>query len=261
MVDDFCKFDDGAVILGEFPNVGVVELIHMLCPTKGIQLVIIDPDYENLLKINENDIDICSFVCRSMKVCESVCSKGSAAYIIGKVGSPGCRPFYRILIKLEQCTDWRLLNKIVWRKRRCEGGIDNYSECYDEIGYFVLGDGLGNELIQPKLFNSPFLDKPRSRFGKKSKNQKLYVPRNNVWLDISEMIKNKLSKNQKPEKLIEIPIQVHTKVGDLVFDPFSRHAVTAIVARKLGRRFIVVASSKKEFDYCVFELSKTKKNI
>ena len=219
--------------MGEFPNSDVVELIHMFCPTKGIQLVIIDPEYDDIIKFDGNDVDICSFVCRIMKVCESICSNGSAAYIFGKIGFPGCRPFYRILIKLEQCTDWKLLNKIIWRKRRCEGNVNNYAECYEELGYFVLSDGLGNEISQPKLFISPFLDKPRSRFGRKSKNQKLYMPRNNVWLDISEMIKNKLSKNQKPEKLIEIPIQVHTKVGDLVFDPFSKHAVTATVARKL----------------------------
>ena len=172
-MDDFYKFDDGIVILGDFPSDNVVELIHMFCPTKGVQLVIIDPDYESMPDLVGNDIDCCSFICRSMKICETICCNGSAAYLFGKVGLIKYRTFYRTLIKLEYCTSWRLANKIIWRKRRCEGGDNNYSECYEEIGYFVLGDDLGEESVNPKLFKQPFLDKPKSRFGKKSKDARV----------------------------------------------------------------------------------------
>jgi site-specific DNA-methyltransferase (adenine-specific) len=45
--------------------------------------------------------------------------------------------------------------------------------------------------------------------------------------------------NQKPEKLIEPFIKVHTREGDLVVDPFGGSGTTAAVAKRLGRRYAI----------------------
>jgi site-specific DNA-methyltransferase (adenine-specific) len=44
--------------------------------------------------------------------------------------------------------------------------------------------------------------------------------------------------NQKPEKLVERVIAASSKPGDLVVDPFLGSGTTAVVARRLGRRYL-----------------------
>jgi site-specific DNA-methyltransferase (adenine-specific) len=43
---------------------------------------------------------------------------------------------------------------------------------------------------------------------------------------------------QKPEKLVERVIEASSNPGDLVLDPFVGSGTTAVVARRLGRRYL-----------------------
>jgi DNA modification methylase len=43
---------------------------------------------------------------------------------------------------------------------------------------------------------------------------------------------------QKPEKLVERTILASSNVGDIVLDPFIGSGTTAVVAKRLGRKFI-----------------------
>lgn len=52
---------------------------------------------------------------------------------------------------------------------------------------------------------------------------------------------------QKPVKLIEKIIQIHSNLGDLVFDPFIGSGTTAIAAKKLGRNYIGFEIDKNYF--------------
>ena len=52
---------------------------------------------------------------------------------------------------------------------------------------------------------------------------------------------------QKPEKLIAKLILASSRQGDFVFDPFLGSGTTAVVARKLGRRFAGIEINR---DYC-----------
>jgi site-specific DNA-methyltransferase (adenine-specific) len=45
--------------------------------------------------------------------------------------------------------------------------------------------------------------------------------------------------NQKPLKLIEPFIAVHTDEGDLVFDPFAGSGTTGLAAKNAGRRYVL----------------------
>ncbi|HEV3041894.1 MAG TPA: site-specific DNA-methyltransferase [Candidatus Angelobacter sp.] len=53
--------------------------------------------------------------------------------------------------------------------------------------------------------------------------------------------------NEKPESLVEQFIQVHTRPGDLILDPFMGSGTTLLVARRLGRRAIGI---ELEEQYC-----------
>src|SRR6185295_17223940 len=63
-----------------------------------------------------------------------------------------------------------------------------------------------------------------------------------VWFDVPR-IKHKRDRDahpcQLPEKLMERILQLATNPGDLVFDPFCGAGTTALVAKKLGRQFVV----------------------
>jgi len=50
---------------------------------------------------------------------------------------------------------------------------------------------------------------------------------------------------QKPEKLLEIIIKASSDKGDLVLDPFMGSGTTAIVAKRLGRKWIGIEKEAK----------------
>jgi site-specific DNA-methyltransferase (adenine-specific) len=52
------------------------------------------------------------------------------------------------------------------------------------------------------------------------------------------MSENTKHPTQKPEKLVAKLLLASSKPGDLVLDPFLGSGTTAVVARKLGRRFV-----------------------
>lgn len=64
----------------------------------------------------------------------------------------------------------------------------------------------------------------------------------NLWTDLTvpfwSMPENTEHPTQKPEKLLAKLILASSHPGDLVFDPFLGSGTTAVVAKKLGRRYI-----------------------
>lgn len=60
---------------------------------------------------------------------------------------------------------------------------------------------------------------------------------------------NKLHSTQKPEELLYRIIAISSKQGDVVLDPFGGTMTTGAMAKKLGRRFIMIEREEK---YCRF---------
>jgi len=58
---------------------------------------------------------------------------------------------------------------------------------------------------------------------------------------------------QKPEKLMAKLILASTARGGYVFDPFLGSGTTAVVSRKLGRRFLGI---ERETEYCCWALKR-----
>ena len=81
-------------------------------------------------------------------------------------------------------------------------------------------------------------------------NYRLTHP-SNIWTDITipfwSMPENKDHPTQKPEKLIAKLILASSKEGDFVLDPFLGSGTTAVVAKKLGRRFCGIERNR---EYC-----------
>jgi site-specific DNA-methyltransferase (adenine-specific) len=83
-------------------------------------------------------------------------------------------------------------------------------------------------------------------------NYRLTHP-SNFWNDITipfwSMPENTDHPTQKSEKLIAKLILASSNVGDVVLDPFLGSGTSAVVARKLGRKFIGIEINE---EYCYY---------
>ena len=79
----------------------------------------------------------------------------------------------------------------------------------------------------------------------------------NFWDDISipywSMPENTDHPTQKPEKLLAKLILASSQPGDLVFDPFLGSGTTAVVAKKLGRKYCGIELNSQ---YCCWALAR-----
>ena len=60
---------------------------------------------------------------------------------------------------------------------------------------------------------------------------------------------NKLHSTQKPEEMLYRIIAISSKIGDTVLDPFGGTMTTGAMAKKLGRKYIMIEREKKYCEY------------
>ena len=65
----------------------------------------------------------------------------------------------------------------------------------------------------------------------------------------------KIHSTQKPESLLHRIILATTNKGDAIFDPFLGTGTTAVVAKKLGRKYFGIEKDKKYFKAAMIELT------
>lgn len=176
----------------------------------------------------------------------------------GGIGKKGFRPFFLFCSIIEHLPLIKFNNKflfgiknnltlvdfITWKKKRAIGTKKKYLFTREELVYLLKG-----ESDKPRIFNIPYLDKLRGYEGYNAKYpcKSPYLRRTNVWDDITEIFKGKDHDAQKPVKLAEIVIETHTNSGEWVADIFAGSGGTAIAARKLGRKFIVIEKDKNNY--------------
>ncbi len=219
-------------------------------------LIICDPPYGNIVdekwdKTKDDDETFSSWMIAWTRGWASCLVAGGAFYVWGGVGKPGFRPFMRYLLEVEQEKTFELANLITWSKKRAYGVQNNYLWTREECAYFVLGDAR-----RPRCFNVPLLGELRgyAGFNPKYPAKSEFYRRTNVWSDVNEIFRGKLHPTQKQQRVIEIPIEVHTQPGEWVIDPFAGAGTTAMACRRLGRRFAVVERDAKYYESMVARL-------
>jgi site-specific DNA-methyltransferase (adenine-specific)/modification methylase len=68
----------------------------------------------------------------------------------------------------------------------------------------------------------------------------------------------KVHSTQKPESLLHRIILATTNVGDSIFDPFLGTGTTAVVAKKLGRKYCGIEKNKTYFNAASARIDKAK---
>lgn len=272
-------FQNGFAIRGAFPNPDVIQAIHNISPEDRhprFPLIIADPPYGNIVdedwdRIETNDRKFCEWMIHWTMYLVPMLREGCALYVWGGVGKPNFRPFYRYLVEVEDRTRLTLSNHITWSKKRAYGVQNNYLFTREELAYFVLGDPK-----KPATFHIPLLTTKRGYAGYNAlyPAKSEFFRRTNVWMDVTEIFRGKVHPTEKPARVMEIPIEVHTdpvstsidhqNPGDRnswVLDPFAGSGTTALAAIKLGRKFVVVERDPKIFDEMVARIEKAEKGV
>lgn len=166
------------------------------------------------------------------------------------------------------CSDWQsslvipevaskyfmLRNRISWAREKGRAAANNWKNCLEDIWYFTKSDDFTFNLdavkVQRKVL-APYRDNagaPKDWSESDGQKLRLTAP-SNIWTDITvpfwSMPENTEHPTQKPEKLIAKLILASSNKGDMVFDPFVGSGTTAVVAKKLGRRFLGIERERK----------------
>jgi site-specific DNA-methyltransferase (adenine-specific) len=174
------------------------------------------------------------------------------------------------------CSDWRtstiifpylnahlkVRNRITWEREKGRGAKSNWKNNTEDIWYCTKSDDFTFNVDAVKLKRrviAPYRSKdgnPKDWQETRNGNFRLTHP-SNIWSDITipfwSMPENTDHPTQKPEKLIAKMILASSSEGHVVFDPFLGSGTTAVVSRKLKRRFCGI---ERELEYCSWSLKR-----
>lgn len=167
-----------------------------------------------------------------------------------------------IAVPAVACKYFTLRNRISWEREKGRAANNNWKNCLEDIWFFTKSDDYIFNLDAVKMQRpvlAPYRDHkgaPKDWQETNGKKVRLTAP-SNIWTDITipfwSMAENTEHPTQKPEKLIAKLILASSNEGDLVFDPFLGSGTTAVVAHKLGRRYLGI---ERERGYVALSLKR-----
>ena len=242
----------GHAVLGDSTTREALLLALDLCGGEA-PLIVADPPYGNVLPVGwdrwtGDQRDMVEWMLAWTQRWQLALLPNAAFYVWGGIGRPGFRPFFQYLTKVEGL-NFRMANLITWKKRRAYGVQHNYLFTREECAYFINGP----DIKKPRCFNVPLLEEKRGYAGYDPKHpaKSERYRRSNVWADITEVMRGKVHDAQKAQRVMEVPIEVHTQLGEWVIDPFAGSGTTALAAQRLGRRFLVFERDEATFETMV----------
>ena len=168
------------------------------------------------------------------------------------------------------CSDWKtstlifpvldkyfhVRNRITWEREKGRGARTNWKNNTEDIWFCTYGNNytfhidsvkVKRKVIAPYRYDN---GKPKDWEETNNGNYRLTHP-SNFWSDITipfwSMPENTEHPTQKSEKLIAKLILASSNKDDIILDPFLGSGTTAVVAKKLERRFIGVEMNR---EYC-----------
>ena len=180
------------------------------------------------------------------------------------------KPLLKPRASIYVCADWKtsvliapilekhfhIQNRITWEREKGRGALANWKNSAEDIWFCTMSRrhtfNLDNVKIKRRVIAPYRTDEgdPKDWHEESGDGFRLTCP-SNLWTDITvpfwSMRENTDHPTQKPEKLIAKLVLASSNPGDLVFDPFLGSGTSAVVAHKLGRRFLGVEVSRT---YC-----------
>ena len=168
-------------------------------------------------------------------------------------------------------------NEIIWHYKSSAPPKKDFQRNHDVIfRYTKSGDYVYNVQYDPysestiKRFDKVDRDGRRYKIvTKRGETFRVYMkdegtPADDVWyyqIVVGGATEDTGFPTQKPEKLLERIIKASSNMGDLVLDCFAGSGTTGAVAEKLGRRWIMVDSSKLAIYTMIKRLHSLKQEI
>ena len=158
------------------------------------------------------------------------------------------------------CSDWRysgmiqailddhfiVKNRITWRREKGRGSRRNWKNNMEDIWFAVKSEDYVFNVEEVKIKKqviAPYREngEPKDWVEKNGERYRYTCPAN-IWVDTVvpfwSMPENTPHPTQKPERLVERVMRASSNPGDVVLDPFMGSGTAAVVAVRLGRRFI-----------------------
>lgn len=247
-------------IAGRIINQDLSECVGFL-PDSFVDLLVIDPPY-NLTK-NYN-----GHLFRSKKSEHYAAWFETALTSLLHVLTPEATVYV--------CSDWQtssfifpvldrhfvVRNRITWEREKGRGAKSNWKNNTEDIWFCTVGEDYFFNVDAVKLKRrviAPYRTedgKPKDWHESANGNYRMTHP-SNIWSDITipfwSMPENTDHPTQKPEKLIAKLVLASSEPGDFVLDPFLGSGTTAVVARKLRRRFTGIEINR---EYCCWAVKR-----
>ena len=174
------------------------------------------------------------------------------------------------------CSDWQtstlifpvlnnyfhVRNRITWEREKGRGAKSNWKNNTEDIWFCTVGEDYYFNVDAVKLKRrviAPYRSgegQPKDWEETQDGNYRLTHP-SNFWSDLTipfwSMPENTDHPTQKPEKLIAKIVLASSRPMDFVLDPFLGSGTTAVVARKLNRRFCGIEINR---EYCCWAVKR-----
>lgn len=244
-------------------NDDVFEVIKLL-PDSFVDLLIVDPPY-NLTKEYDGtkfsrvkDENYIEWFDSWVKEIPRIMKPTGSLYFCGDWKSS---PLYYPILSKYFC----IKNRITWEREKGRGTDRNWKNNIEDIYFCTVNDkeytfNIEDVKVKRKVI-APYKDEngnAKDWFIENGEKFRFTHP-SNVWTDITvpywSMAENTEHPTQKPEKLIAKLILASSNMGDLVCDPFLGSGTTAVVAKKLDRRFFGI---EREEGYCLLASKRLK---
>lgn len=230
-------------------------------PDSIVDLLVVDPPY-NLSKIYSGnsfrkmkDDDYNAFTRHWMEAVRHSLKPNATVYV--------CSDWRTSLIVSEVLGNFfTIQNRITWQREKGRGALHNWKNSMEDIWFATVSpDRFTFNVEDVKMRRrvlAPYKENgvPKDWTASEDGIFRDTFP-SNFWDDISipywSMPENTNHPTQKPEKLIAKLILASSNPGDMVLDPFAGSGTTAVVAKKLDRRFIGI---EIEAEYCAYALKR-----
>lgn len=233
-------------------------------PNNFVDLLVVDPPY-NLTKEYDgtkfnrtNDNEYIKWLEKWVKELPRIMKPNGTLYFCGDWKTSPL--YYQVLSKY-----FYIKNRITWEREKGRGSDRNWKNNIEDIYFCTMDDkdyvfNINSVKVKKRVI-APYKDeegKAKDWFYENGEKFRFTHPAN-VWTDITvpywSMPENTEHPTQKPEKLIAKLILASSNEGDMVFDPFLGSGTTAVVAKKLNRRFCGI---EREEGYCLLAAKRLK---
>jgi site-specific DNA-methyltransferase (adenine-specific) len=215
-------------------------------PHASVDLLIADPPY-NLDKdfgeregVRMSDEEYEAFTAAWLEACLPLLKPTASAYVCcdWRGGAAMQRALARRLV---------VRNRITWEREKGRAAARNWKSASEDVWFATASGDYSFDAAAVRLrrrVRAPYRgSQGEPRDWDEGPDGKLRdTAASNLWTDIVvpfwSMPENTSHPTQKPEKLVAKLVLASSRPGDLVLDPFLGSGTTAVVAAKLGRRFV-----------------------